>query len=251
MPGCRCISMQGQNNPQQPDIGPFRRDFSTAAAARPEVPTTRTGPRSASASGPATRRWSSCSSTPRDRPHRRGSHAVAEVLRARRRGMRRTAPGRQAVRRRRRLPDRHRHPRRGDQEGERARRHTWVAERVYDGIPASRLGREQRIEVGAGSGRANILYWLDRHRIEPDEAVIASLTEAIARADRTYSDEELLAIASAVAPARPSCDRAELGDPPGRRGGRLIRRWPPAAPWPGCPAGRPARRRGRASRPCG
>jgi 2-isopropylmalate synthase len=70
----------------------------------------------------------------------------------------------------------------------------WAAERIYSGIPASRLGRKQHIEVGPDSGRSNILYWLDLHGFEHDPVVVAVLMEAIANATRTYADEELLAV---------------------------------------------------------
>src|SRR5256712_3744757 len=49
-----------------------------------------------------------------------------------------------------------------------------LADRVYSAVPASVLGREQRIEVGPMSGESNVVYWLEstgikaeRERIEP------------------------------------------------------------------------------------
>src|SRR2546430_11989297 len=40
-----------------------------------------------------------------------------------------------------------------------------LADRVYSAVPASVLGREQRIEVGPMSGESNVAYWLDSPRI--------------------------------------------------------------------------------------
>src|SRR5207245_10086205 len=36
-----------------------------------------------------------------------------------------------------------------------------LADRVYSGVPASALGREQRIEVGPMSGESNVVFWLE------------------------------------------------------------------------------------------
>jgi 2-isopropylmalate synthase len=76
----------------------------------------------------------------------------------------------------------------------------WVAERVYAGVPASRLGRAQRIDVGPGSGRANILAWLEEHLIEPTEPVVAALERAAHTATRIYADDELHLIVASSQP---------------------------------------------------
>jgi 2-isopropylmalate synthase len=71
---------------------------------------------------------------------------------------------------------------------------TWTAGRVYAGIPAGLLGLDQRVEVGPGSGQANIMLWLERHRIEPDEELVARLEEAVAVTTRVLTDDELMGI---------------------------------------------------------
>ena len=85
---------------------------------------------------------------------------------------------------------------------------TWLAERVYAGIPAGRVGVRQRIELGPGSGRANIVHWLRTHRFPEDPPLIERIREEVARATRVLRDEELLAIVA----------RAQLVDA-GDRGG--------------------------------
>src|SRR5205807_2574282 len=40
-----------------------------------------------------------------------------------------------------------------------------LADRVYSAVPASVLGRAQRIEVGPMSGESNVVYWLDSHGV--------------------------------------------------------------------------------------
>lgn len=39
----------------------------------------------------------------------------------------------------------------------------WLADRIYSSVPASWFGREQKIEVGAMSGRNNVEHWLDQN----------------------------------------------------------------------------------------
>src|SRR2546423_10700352 len=41
-----------------------------------------------------------------------------------------------------------------------------LADRAYSAVPASVLGREQRIEVGPMSGESNVVYWLESRGIE-------------------------------------------------------------------------------------
>jgi 2-isopropylmalate synthase len=75
---------------------------------------------------------------------------------------------------------------------------TWLAERVYAGIPAGRVGVRQTIEVGPGSGRANIVHWLRTHRIAEDSLLVERIREEVAGATRVLRDEELLAIVARV-----------------------------------------------------
>ncbi|MFL6275555.1 MAG: LeuA family protein [Blastocatellia bacterium] len=43
----------------------------------------------------------------------------------------------------------------------------WLADAVYSGVPARAFGREQEIEIGPMSGKSNVIFWLERHGIEP------------------------------------------------------------------------------------
>ena len=71
----------------------------------------------------------------------------------------------------------------------------WLADRIYSAIPASMVGRAQRIEVGPMSGLSNVKYWLREHGHDPgDEALCTRIFEAAKRADRTFSDDELEAL---------------------------------------------------------
>jgi len=66
-----------------------------------------------------------------------------------------------------------------------------LADRVYSGVPASVLGREQRIEVGPMSGESNVVYWLESHGHEPTRERIARVFDAAKASDRLLTDAEL------------------------------------------------------------
>lgn len=68
---------------------------------------------------------------------------------------------------------------------------SWLADRVYSGVPAAELGREQNIRVGPMSGRSNAQYWLVSRGIEPDEELIEKIVEAGKQADHLLKDEEI------------------------------------------------------------
>lgn len=66
-----------------------------------------------------------------------------------------------------------------------------LADRVYSGVPAAEFGREQVITIGPMSGRSNVLWWMERHGVRPDEARIAAVLERAKRSDRILKDEEI------------------------------------------------------------
>jgi 2-isopropylmalate synthase len=70
-----------------------------------------------------------------------------------------------------------------------------LADRVYSGVPASMVGREQRIEVGPMSGESNVVFWLEQRTIEPTRARIDRIMTAAKASDRLLTEEELTALA--------------------------------------------------------
>ncbi|HYY55012.1 MAG TPA: LeuA family protein [Candidatus Dormibacteraeota bacterium] len=70
-----------------------------------------------------------------------------------------------------------------------------LADRVYSGVPASVLGREQRIEVGPMSGESNVVWWLTTHGYEATRDTIERIFAAAKASDRILTDDELAAIA--------------------------------------------------------
>src|ERR1700681_4987088 len=49
------------------------------------------------------------------------------------------------------------------------RRNQSLADSVYSGVPAHLFGLDQVIEIGPMSGKSNVLFWLERHKIPADE----------------------------------------------------------------------------------
>jgi 2-isopropylmalate synthase len=70
-----------------------------------------------------------------------------------------------------------------------------LADRVYSGVPASVVGREQRIEVGPMSGESNVVFWLEQRGIETSRARIDRMMNAAKASDRLLTEEELNALA--------------------------------------------------------
>lgn len=67
----------------------------------------------------------------------------------------------------------------------------WLADRVYSGVPASWVGREQSIRVGPLSGRSNVAFWLERNGFEPTEERVNAIFEQAKASPRLLTDEEM------------------------------------------------------------
>jgi 2-isopropylmalate synthase len=68
----------------------------------------------------------------------------------------------------------------------------WLADRVYSGVPASWVGREQEIEIGHMSGTSNVLFYL-RHRELPTHQEVVDAVLALAKkSERLLTEEEIL-----------------------------------------------------------
>jgi len=67
----------------------------------------------------------------------------------------------------------------------------WLADRVYCGVPASMVGREQGIEIGPMSGEHNVRTWLLKHGIEPHPVFVEKILAAAKRSSRILAEEEI------------------------------------------------------------
>jgi isopropylmalate/homocitrate/citramalate synthase len=72
-----------------------------------------------------------------------------------------------------------------------ARGDTWLANRVYSGVPADEFGLAQRIRVGPMSGKSNCVFWLTSHGHEATEEKVDRIFRAAKVADHVLSDGEV------------------------------------------------------------
>ena len=70
----------------------------------------------------------------------------------------------------------------------------WLADRVYSGVPAGMIGREQEICIGPMSGVSNVTFWLRQRNIEPEDGMIQAILRAAKQSDHMLSDDEVKAV---------------------------------------------------------
>ena len=68
---------------------------------------------------------------------------------------------------------------------------SWLADRVYSGVPAGDFGLEQVIRVGHMSGKSNIIHWLDANGIEVRDSLVEYLFDVAKSKNRLMTDDEL------------------------------------------------------------
>jgi 2-isopropylmalate synthase len=67
----------------------------------------------------------------------------------------------------------------------------WLADRVYSGVPAGMVGREQGIEIGPMSGESNVIHWLTAHGIEPTKEAVSKVFGLAKRTAHILTEEEI------------------------------------------------------------
>ena len=76
---------------------------------------------------------------------------------------------------------------------------TWLADRVYSGVPAGDFGLQQVIRVGPMSGKSNVVFWLRQHGYEASDERVERLFQAAKGASALLEEEELHRLAKAGA----------------------------------------------------
>ena len=69
---------------------------------------------------------------------------------------------------------------------------SWLADRVYSGVPASWIGREQEIEIGHMSGASNVIYYLQTRRLPSDPEIVQAVLPVAKASARLLTEEEIL-----------------------------------------------------------
>ena len=75
-----------------------------------------------------------------------------------------------------------------------------LADAVYSGVPAHLFGLEQVIEIGPMSGKSNVVYWLARHQIPAEDALVSRILDAAKQSARVLTDAEVHALCTESAP---------------------------------------------------
>ena len=68
---------------------------------------------------------------------------------------------------------------------------TWLADRIYSGVPADWFGGRQVIEIGPMSGESNVIYWLKKRNLEPKKEWCAAIFNKAKSSDRLLTDDQI------------------------------------------------------------
>ncbi len=77
---------------------------------------------------------------------------------------------------------------------------SWLANRVYSGVPADLVGLEQVIAVGPMSGKSNVTYFLEKRGVVPTDEQVAKVLELAKKTPRLLTEDEILAAAGVKKP---------------------------------------------------
>ena len=74
-----------------------------------------------------------------------------------------------------------------------------LADAVYSGVPSGLFGLDQIIEIGPMSGKSNVLFWLEKHKIPADETIVTRIFDAAKQSSRVLTDREIHALCTPAA----------------------------------------------------
>ncbi|HZD06369.1 MAG TPA: hypothetical protein VE173_15770, partial [Longimicrobiales bacterium] len=74
----------------------------------------------------------------------------------------------------------------------------WLADRVYSGVPAGWVGREQEIEVGHMSGGSNVQYFLESRGLPVSPEVVRAVLAEAKKSERLLTEAEILEVVAGV-----------------------------------------------------
>ena len=73
-----------------------------------------------------------------------------------------------------------------------------LANTVYSGVPSHIFGMDQIIDIGPMSGKSNVIFWLERHKIPTSDDLVERICERAKQSDHTLSEAEILECVEAV-----------------------------------------------------
>ncbi|MCL7977303.1 MAG: LeuA family protein [marine benthic group bacterium] len=75
----------------------------------------------------------------------------------------------------------------------------WLADRIYSGVPASWIGREQEIVIGHMSGASNVVYWLQSRGLPSELEIVQAVLARAKKAEELLTEEEVMEVVREVA----------------------------------------------------
>jgi 2-isopropylmalate synthase len=73
-----------------------------------------------------------------------------------------------------------------------------LANTVYSGVPSHYFGLEQIIEIGPMSGKSNVIFWLERKGVSPNDELVDRIFQKAKASDRCLTEDEILACCQKV-----------------------------------------------------
>lgn len=68
----------------------------------------------------------------------------------------------------------------------------WLADRIYSGVPASWIGREQEIVIGHMSGASNVVHYLQTRGLPSELEVVQAVLARAKKSEELLTEEEVL-----------------------------------------------------------
>ena len=78
------------------------------------------------------------------------------------------------------------------------RNDTFLANRVYSGVPADEFGLAQKIRIGPMSGKSNCVFWLKARGYDASDRLVDAVFEAAKNSKRLLTDDEVESIVKAL-----------------------------------------------------
>lgn len=69
---------------------------------------------------------------------------------------------------------------------------SWLANRVYSGVPADEFGLSQIIEIGPMSGKSNVRHWLEEHNVPATDELVDKIFKEAKRVNTVLSDDHIM-----------------------------------------------------------
>ena len=69
-----------------------------------------------------------------------------------------------------------------------------LADAVYSGVRAQLVGRKQDIQIGPMSGRSNVIFWLEQHRLPVSDSLVGKIFARAKESDHVLHDQEIMEI---------------------------------------------------------